>query len=162
MPPSVRDNYLTAEVQTAPPQKLHLLLLEAALRSCERVRQHWRANQDDLALEPLIHAEEIVNELVCGLNRQANEELARKLAAVYLFVFRCLVDAGYRRDEKKLADAIRVLEIERETWRQACNKLAVHRTVDGPAAISPPLGFPGPAGQDAMDSRLSSGFSLEA
>jgi flagellar secretion chaperone FliS len=159
---SVRDNYLTAEVQTAPPQKLHLLLIEAALRCCERVRQHWRANQDDLALEPLIHAEEIVSELVCGLNRQANEELARKLAALYLFVFRCLVDAGYRHDERKLADAVRILEIERETWRQACAKLAVRRTLDGPAAISPPLGFPGPAGQDPTDSLSSSGFSLEA
>ena len=31
------DNYLTTQVSTAPPQKLQLMLVEAALRSSQRV-----------------------------------------------------------------------------------------------------------------------------
>lgn len=53
-------------------------------------------------------------------------DLARRVSALYEFVFRSLVKAGYRHDEESLGDAIRILEIERETWRQVCDKLATN------------------------------------
>jgi flagellar secretion chaperone FliS len=162
MPSSARDNYLTTEVTTAPPQKLHLMLIEAALRFSERARRHWEAHEDELALDSLLHAQEVVNELMCGLNRELDSALVGKAAALYLFVFRCLVEAGHRHDGKKLADAIRVLEIDRETWRQVCEKMAVHHDVDGPTTVGPQMGLPGLSGNDDFSSAPMSGFSLEA
>ena len=122
MQPATRTSYLETEVMTASPQKLQLMLIEAAIRSIERARRHWRAQEDEQAAEALIRAQQIMTELLAGLNHDVKPELTRKVAAVYLFVFRSLVDAHLRRDEEKLDDTIRVLEVERETWREVCRK----------------------------------------
>ena len=45
-----------------------------------------------------------------------------------MFVFRSIVDGNRHHDEKKLDDALRVLEIERGTWQAVCEKLAAPRT----------------------------------
>jgi flagellar secretion chaperone FliS len=159
---SVRENYLTAEVMSAPPQKLHLMLIEATLRSAHRARSLWRDHQDEPALESLLHAQEILNQLLGGMKREVSPDLVAKVASVYLFVYRRLVEAGQSHDETCLADAIRVLEIERETWRQVCEKLAapaVRHEQDRPSAVPPPK-FAALSGMHEFD--LPAGLSLEA
>ena len=123
MQSSARDDYLTTEVMTAPPQKLQLMLIDTAIRSAERARAKWRENKEEEALEALIHAQRVVSEMLAGLNAEVDPELAERVASVYTFVFRNLMEANYEHDEKKLEDALRVLAIERETWRQVCEQL---------------------------------------
>ena len=48
MQASAQSNYLETEVMTAPPQKLQLMLVEAAIRSAERARAMWREEDDEL------------------------------------------------------------------------------------------------------------------
>jgi flagellar protein FliS len=123
MTSSAREKYLATEVLTAPPQKLQLMLVEAAIRFVERARQHWRAKQPEQGTEALVRAEDILGELMAGLKRDIDSDLVGKTAAVYLFVFRSLMEANFRKDEGKLDDALRVLEVERDTWRQVCARL---------------------------------------
>lgn len=119
---SARESYLATEVLTAPPQKLHLLLVEAAIRACEKARSFWHQKKDAEATEALIRAQEIMSELVAGLNRQAEPQLVRQVASLYLFIYRNLLEAGFLRDEKKLDDALRVLREERTTWQLVCQR----------------------------------------
>lgn len=130
---TARESYLVTEVMTATPQKLQLMLIEAAIRSTARVRRHWQAEENEEAVEALIHAQEIIGELLAGLNHEVLPELSKRVASVYLFVFRSLMEAGYARDETKLDAARRVLEIERETWRRVCEELGSTREKSGPA-----------------------------
>ena len=170
MQSSAPDRYLETAVLTAPPQKLHLMLVEAAIRSAERARRHMQAEDHEKACDALIHAQQVVTELLGGLNRDADAPLAKKAAAIYLFVFRGLVDAGMQRDLKKLDDVLRVLRVEQETWRQVCRNVGNDNTPEAPAGApspwepapstqAPPAELPG--GPDATDG-TSSGFSLEA
>ena len=99
MAPSARESYLTAETMTATPQKLQLLLIEAALRSARRADRQWRDQQDEQALESLIHAQAVMGELLRGVDQQLRSELTDRVAAVYAFIFRRLAEAGYREDE---------------------------------------------------------------
>lgn len=123
MQTSARETYLTNEVMTATPQRLQLMLIEGAIRFARQAEAHWSAQQDSHADEALTRAEQIVSELLCGLNPDGDAELVRRVASIYLFVFRTLTTAHLQRDEVKLNDAIRVLEVERETWRQVCDRL---------------------------------------
>jgi flagellar secretion chaperone FliS len=120
---TARDEYLTTEVLTAAPQKLRLMLIEAALRFGWRADARWKNGENEAALDDLIHAQEAVTQLISGLSANLESPLVRQVAAVYAFIYRSLVSAGFHRDPKKLADALRVLETERETWRQVCAKL---------------------------------------
>jgi flagellar protein FliS len=160
---SAGDNYLDAEVRTATPQKLQLMLIDAALRSANRAQQFWQQGQNDPAFKAILYAEKLLGQMLAAIDPDTTGELGKKVSAIYEYVFRSLVQAANRRDEKSLADAIRVLEIERETWRQLCEKLtAEHHS--GPLFPEHPLpGVPHFARLDdfGLDIASAGGFSLE-
>ncbi|MHB1036273.1 MAG: flagellar export chaperone FliS [Pirellulales bacterium] len=134
METSARDNYLVTEVMTAAPQKLQLMLIDAAIRFGQRARLGWQNRQDEQAGEALIRCEQIMTELIAALRPEGAPEVVRKVGGVYLFVYRAFVEAHLRRDQEKLSEALSILEIERETWRQVCEQLGPkHAPVDVPA-----------------------------
>jgi flagellar protein FliS len=124
MPASARSHYLETEVLTATPQRLHLLLIEAAMRFAERARRHWREGSGDNAFQSLILAQEAVAKMLNGLDLQNGSSLVQEIASLYNFIFRSLVEANRRHDERKLDEALRVLSIQRETWRLVCQQNA--------------------------------------
>jgi flagellar protein FliS len=153
--------YLEAQITTATPQKLRLMLIEGAIRSARRALEDWQANRNDQAIDALIHCREIISELVSGI-RLDQGELASQVANVYLFLYRNLAEAQLRRDAGKVEETIEVLELERETWQLVCEKLpgqpfpmhAIDPHDEAPAEIAAPLrGIGGP---------MSSAFSLDA
>ncbi len=164
---SARDGYLAAAVMTAPPQKLQLMLIEAAICAAARASQHWNEGRGHDAAESLLRAQAIVGHILASLDRETEPELAGRTAAVYLFIFRRLLDANVGQDRQKLGDAIRVLEAERETWRLVCENLAASPNAPSPpfpAAAAPvplpPIGLPIDA--DSFDALPAGSFSLEA
>ena len=117
-----REDYLATEIMTATPQKLQLMLIDAGIRCIERTRRHWESQQYEEACETLGRAQDVVGELLSSLNHEAGSDLVKKMAAIYVCVLRHLAEAGYGRDVEKLAGALKILEVERETWRQVCEK----------------------------------------
>jgi len=167
MPSWARESYLTTEVMTATPQRLQLMLIDAAIRFTERARHQWKADENEEACESLIRAQEIVSHILGGLASSPDRPLARKVASVYLFVFRTLMEANVHRDEKKLDDALQVLETERETWRQVCERLGGDASGEPPAREPLPTRQGGVPSMPALDllsdhGQTRGGFSLEA
>ncbi len=173
MDANARNQYLDAEVMSAAPQKLHLLLIEAIIRAIHRGKRYWQSGQNDKACETLIHAQRMVCEILGGFDREVHPDLVQRMAAVYMFVFRALVEGNRRHDEKKLDDALRVLEIERRTWQAVCEALRGAAEVEQgrDVVIDPPLrGVPGPSRSQNLpfpqaspwDSLPGQGFSWEA
>jgi flagellar protein FliS len=127
MNPAARDEYLTTEVLTAAPQKLQLLLIDGAIRFGRQAELHWRSRHNEAAFNALVRCQEIVTQLISGLAENLESPLVRQISSVYAFVYRTLVSAAFHHDANKLADALRVLEIERDTWRQVCDRLGTRR-----------------------------------
>jgi flagellar protein FliS len=119
---SARDAYLQTQVLTAPPQKLRLMLIEGAMRFVQRTAACWEAEQWEEGLEANIRAREILGELMASLDPEQSP-LAGQILPIYNFVFRTLTEAQLEHNRQKLADALRVLGEERETWRQVCEAL---------------------------------------
>src|SRR5262245_58972153 len=114
-----REQYLTTEVLTAPPQKLQLLLIEGAIRFSQQTRDFWREKRDEDACESLIRCRRIVTEILGSVKPDAGE-LCRNVRAIYAYLFRLLTEANQEKNDQKLADALAILEIERDTWRAMC------------------------------------------
>lgn len=129
--------YLQARVQTANSAQLHLMLLDGALRF-GREAEKAVLRGDELAAQPLLlRTMEIVEELLVGV-RGGETELNEKLAQLYQFSHRRLTSVYVNLDQPMMAEALRVLEFQRETWRQACEKLATEARDDattGKAAL---------------------------
>lgn len=122
-----RNDYLETEVMTATPQKLQLMLVEAAIRHAQLCKQCWQNGQQEEATEAVIRAQQIVTEVICSLRVDQRDEVVRKMAGVYLFVFRTLARAQLERDQRLLDEAISVLEVERDTWREVCEKFGARQ-----------------------------------
>jgi flagellar protein FliS len=139
-----REEYLVTEVMTAPPQKLQLMLIDAALRFAAKAKEQWRAGANVAASDSILRCQEIVTQILGGIRPDADRAIAGKISAIYGFVFRSLVTAHLRSDAAKLDEAVSVLQVERETWQQLCARLAE----------APPVAVESPV--------VGAGFSLHA
>jgi flagellar secretion chaperone FliS len=160
---TVSDNYLITAVTTAPPQKLQLMLIDAAIQSVRGAQMHWQEKEIDLAKKCILRAARIVRGILTGMDYNDKSELVGKVAAVYLYVHDALTRASAENYPHKLADALRVLEVERETWRQLCEKLALVSGVElvGQAGRYAPAPHFAANEEFALDGPAAS-FSLEA
>jgi flagellar secretion chaperone FliS len=116
---SAHDAYLEAQVLTATPQRLRLMLIEAALRTARQAQACWRASSNEEGDQAIGRCREILCELIGGI-RAGETATADRVLSVYLFLFNSLTTAQSARDSQRLGRIIQVLEEEQETWREVC------------------------------------------
>jgi flagellar protein FliS len=122
MQTSARNNYLETEVYTATPQKLQLMLVEAAIRNVYKAKRLWEEEEVDGAFEAMVRSQDIVAEILSSLDLDGTPEIAKRLASIYIFIFRQLAEANMLRDVAKADEALKVLETERKNWKMVCEK----------------------------------------
>lgn len=161
---AARQQYLSDQVLTAPPQKLQLMLIDGAIRFGLQARALWDEGRSADACEALIRSQEIVVELLTTA-RQNGHELGRRASLEYLFVFQRLVASSLSRGGQPLADALRVLAEERETWRMVCEQFGAEPAAAAQPAPAPPVAPPAPhwgAFGSAAESSAETGISFQA
>ena len=138
MSPSTREAYLSSQVNTATPQKLHLMLLDGALRFGLLAKQSW---DDDVARDQaLTRCRTITGELLASV-RAYDSEISKQLADIYQFIYLTVVEGQVNADASKIDEAMQVLEVERETWRQVCDKFGAE-TATGGATLDTEVNHP--------------------
>ena len=146
-----QNRYLEAKVLAASPHRLHLLLLEGAIRHGRQAEELLRRGDAVAAAAPLLRVIDIVGELLAGV-REQKTELNKKLNGLYWFLFRRVSEAKIYSDAEILAEALRLLEYERQTWTLVCEKLGA-----APSAASQPAGT-----RSSTWASPAAGLSLEA
>jgi len=134
MTQAARNTYLETQLMTATPQQLRLMLIDGAIRFANATLGQWEQDNNDAAFESIVRCRSIISELLMTIKAEQNE-LAQKVAAIYLFLFQHITEAQLHRDIDKLNQVLRVLEEERETWREVCEKHP-HGVAPGMAAAS--------------------------
>jgi flagellar protein FliS len=109
------QQYRRANVSTADPVELLLMLIDEAVRSAERAR----LEQDDLERRRLLgRSLAIMAELIGSLEVDVGGEGAWNMLRLYLFINGRLAEA-IRGDQARLPEALRILRHVRETWHEA-------------------------------------------
>ncbi len=124
--------YLKTKVMTATPQELRLMLYEGVLRFCRQAQDALEQDKLEPFYNALTRAHKIVLELSTSLRSEAAPELCEKLNALYVYIYRLLVDASVNRDKKALDEALDLLTYEKQTWEMLMDKLA--KEGHGPSA----------------------------
>jgi len=125
--------YLKTKVMTASPEELRLMLYEGAIKFCRVARDAVEADDFETSYNALMRSQKIVLELSTSLNHDAAPELCDKLAALYTYIYRLLVDANMQREVEPIDEAIKLLDYERETWQMLMQQI----TPDNSAAKPP-------------------------
>lgn len=125
--------YLRAQILTAPPEKLQLMLYEGAIRFATQSKEKIRQRDYEASCELLVRAQNIVLELICALRPERDDLLCKRMASVYTFIYRRLVEANVHHDTAAVDDAVSILSIQRDIWLDLLDKLAEERASEGGA-----------------------------
>jgi flagellar protein FliS len=117
--------YLRTKVMTASPAELRLMLLDGAIRFAEQARRGYEERDFERAFDGTTKAQNILLELTNSLRHDQAPELCERLAALYTYLYRSLVEASMTRDTAQIDEVVRLLRFERETWQMCLDKLAV-------------------------------------
>ncbi len=123
------DNpYLRDAVLTAPPEQLQMMLYDGAIRFATQGRDAIQAEEVEKSFDLLTRAQKIMLELINGLREEVDPPLVRRMASLYMFIYRKLVEANVNRDVAAVDEALKLLAHQRETWVLLLSKL---RTDEG-------------------------------
>ena len=114
--------YLESKVLTAPSHRLHLMLIEGAIRYGRQADEALLRGDRPAAAAPLLRVMDIVGEMLAGVRGQRSD-INSNLTELYWFLFRLASEAKLHSDRERLAAALRLLEYERQTWQKICEKL---------------------------------------
>ena len=131
-----QTQYFESRVLTAPPHRLHLMLIEGAIRFGRQAESLLRRGDLAAASAPLLRVVDIVGEMLVGV-RAGSSEINTQLTEFYTFLFRTVTAAKINDDPAKLAVALKLLEFERQTWQLVCDKLPAEAMQAEPRQIAP-------------------------
>jgi flagellar protein FliS len=120
---SLRARYVNDAVSTASPARLLVMLYDKLLLDLRQAEDALGAGERERAAERLLHAQEIVIELLTSLDLDAWDG-AKGLASLYTFLGRELVEANVRGDAAKVAACRELVAPLRDAWATAAAEVA--------------------------------------
>jgi len=121
--PALRDRYLGDSVSTASPARLLVMLYEKLALDLDQAETALRAGNRPTASERLLHAQDIVAELLSSLDVTAWSG-APGLASLYTFLLTELVTANVKGDADRTANCRAFVVPLLDAWRQAAAEIA--------------------------------------
>ena len=151
MNPQAAQNYFRTRVLTATPEQLQMMLYDGAIRFAEQARAALGAGDYERSYQMISRVQKILTEMTCGLKYDVLPELCEKLAALYNYVYRRLVDANVGHDVAAIDEALTLLKYQRETWALLLDQLGRQKAAVAATKINLP----------APDPRMEAGISMQ-
>src|SRR5215510_5188733 len=102
----VAHNYLRTKVLTATPEQLQLMLYDGAIRFSEQAKAALVKNDYEGCYNGVSRAQKIIAELSSSLKHDVSPDLCAKLAGLYNFVYRKLIEANIEHNVEALDEAL--------------------------------------------------------
>lgn len=116
------NQYKQTSVETASPEKLILMLYDGAIKFINQAKISMDEKNIEEINKALIKTQNIISELIIGLNMDTGE-IARNLYNLYDYFQRRLVEANTKKDTGILDEVLGYLEELRDTWAEAAAKI---------------------------------------
>jgi flagellar protein FliS len=151
MNPNAAQNYLRTRVMTATPEQLQMMLYDGAIRFAESARPALEKKDWESSFNLLSRAQAIITELNSTLKADVAPDLCGRLASLYNYVYKKLIEANVQHTIESLDEALRILRFQRQTWAMLMEKLGKQKA----AAAALKLDLPAP------DPRMEASISVQ-
>lgn len=111
--------YKQNQVETASPEKLLILLYDAAIQFLNKAKYAMETDDSGQFHHNLVSCEKILIEFMNTLDMENGGSFAENLYALYNYYYKLLVEAGVSRELKKVDEVLRHLVSLRNTWLKA-------------------------------------------
>ena len=157
-----RDQYLESKVNTASQPKLHMMLLDGAIRFGNQAKEAWAKDADFSCVEQsMTRMFDIVEELLQGL-ACGEGEISAQLAEQYAFVYRELATCRINENLDQLDGCMDVLSFQRETWKLASEQMDTEQPAPATTQAMPAMPHMSQHISSCDTTQVSAGFSFEA
>ncbi len=119
--------YLRDAVLTASPEQLQMMLYDGAIRFTRQGMKAIEEQNWEECFNGFNRAQRVVLELLNALNHDVDRQLCSRMAGIYNFIYRSLVEACTHRDLVPARDALGLLEYQRDTWVLLIERLKQER-----------------------------------
>src|ERR1700761_8920232 len=130
------QEYLKTKVMTASPEMLTLMLWDGAIRFAEQGKEAILKKEIEGSYKSLLRSQKIIAELIANLRHKVDPDLCGKLAGLYNFIYRRLVEANMSKEAKLGDDALEIMRHQRDTWALLMDKLSKERANEAQATIN--------------------------
>jgi flagellar protein FliS len=113
---NAHDAYLESRIESAEPIELVRLLYQGATASVRDARTHLAAGDVAARSRSITKAHAILTELLQSLDHDRGGELSRRLAQLYGYMQRRLLEANFRQTDEPLAEVLGLLSTMGEAW----------------------------------------------
>jgi flagellar protein FliS len=146
------QNYLRTRVLTATPEQLQMMLYDGALRFGEQARLMLAEKNYEQTYNNISRVQKILTEMLSTLKHDVYPELCGRLAAIYKYVYKKLIEASVEHKAESLDEALNLLKFQRDTWAMLMEQ--VGKAKAGAAATK--MAIPSP------DARMEASISMSA
>ncbi|MDY0039490.1 MAG: flagellar export chaperone FliS [Desulforhabdus sp.] len=98
------------------PQQLVVMCYQAAIRDLQQAKEFHRNGISEAVYKRVRHVQDIVTELLVGLDYERGGEIARNLSRIYNFVLRQLIGIHNNQEEACYDQLIQILENLKGAW----------------------------------------------
>jgi flagellar protein FliS len=128
------DAYLESRVESAEPLQLVRLLYQGALAAVRDARRYLASGDIAARSYAVSKAFDILMELTSSLDRARGGEIAARLAQLYDYLQRRLLEANARQEDEPLAEVLGLLTTLAEAWQEIGDKEKAPEPAPGPWA----------------------------
>ncbi|NLV22456.1 MAG: flagellar export chaperone FliS [Syntrophomonadaceae bacterium] len=109
--------YKKNQINTATSEQLVLMLYDGARKFTRQAIKSLQDGDMQLAHQNLIRAQDIITELMCGVNLSAGE-IAEKFLYFYRYMQEQLIQANLKKDSQYAQEVLSMLDDLRNAWAQ--------------------------------------------
>lgn len=120
--------YQQAQIDTASPERLLLMLYEGAIRFLNAGKKAILERKFDVAHTNIVKAQDIIVEFMATLNMKDGGEFAKNLFDLYEYLNRRLSDANMSKNAAIIDEVLGFVRDLHEAWVQAAKNLAAERS----------------------------------
>ena len=125
-----------------------MMLFDGAVRFAEQGRSFLVAQNWEQSYTNFSRSQKIIAELTSSLKHDVNPELCGRLASLYNYAYRKLIEANVDHTVEAADEGIRVLKYQRETWALLLDQIGKQKA----ALVAQRLDAPAPS--DRMESSI--------
>ena len=115
------QQYKKNAVETATPEKLLLMLFDAAIKFLIQGQMGIEQKNFEAANKSLLRVQDIFSELITSLDMEKGAELAENLQKLYDFYRSEVIQANISKDANRLGSVLEFLHLYRSVWAEAAN-----------------------------------------
>lgn len=128
-----QKEYLKVKIQTASKEQLVLMLMDGVLRFSEQGRTAIENKDIEKKQFSLVRTQDIIIELISGLNHELGGEISANLSRLYTYAIRKLVDANMTNNLSAIDEVQNIFRNLREAWAIAMDKVNKDKAATEPA-----------------------------